>query len=68
MWQEKKVQAKGSETKRTRRDPEEMEKIMFRLFESQPNWTLKQLLQKTDQPEVCYQGKTTILCYYSWWN
>lgn len=54
MWgQEKKTQAKGSETKRTRRDPEEMEKIMFRLFEKQPNWTLKQLVQKTDQPEVC---------------
>lgn len=25
---------------------------MFKLFEKQPNWTLKQLVQKTDQPEV----------------
>lgn len=26
---------------------------MFKLFERQPNWTLKQLIQTTDQPEVC---------------
>lgn len=44
---------KGSEMKRTRRDPEEMEKILFKLFERQPNWTLKQLILETDQPEVC---------------
>lgn len=25
---------------------------MFKLFERQPNWTLKQLIQTTDQPEV----------------
>ncbi|KAJ6901077.1 hypothetical protein NC652_027002 [Populus alba x Populus x berolinensis] len=28
-----------------------MEGIMFKLFEKQPNWTLKQLIQETDQPE-----------------
>lgn len=44
---------KGSELKRTRRDRDEMEEIMFKLFERQPNWTLKQLIQETDQPEVC---------------
>ncbi|KZV57478.1 general transcription factor IIF subunit 2-like [Dorcoceras hygrometricum] len=32
--EKKKVPAKGPETKRTRRDPEEMEKIMFKLFEN----------------------------------
>lgn len=44
---------KGSDTKRTRRDRGEMEEIMFKLFERQSNWTLKQLLHETDQPEVC---------------
>lgn len=44
--------AKGSEMKRTRRDRDEMEEIMFKLFERQTNWTLKQLIQETDQPEV----------------
>lgn len=29
-----------------------MEDIMFKLFERQPNWTLRQLIQETDQPEV----------------
>lgn len=44
--------AKGSEAKRTRRDRTEMEEIMFKLFERQPHWTLRQLIQETDQPEV----------------
>ncbi|KAG5557411.1 hypothetical protein RHGRI_007603 [Rhododendron griersonianum] len=50
----KKVPAKGSDMKRTRRDRGEMEEIMFKLFERQPNWTLKQLLHETDQPEIHY--------------
>ena len=29
-----------------------MEAILFKLFERQPNWSLKQLVQETDQPEV----------------
>ncbi|KAH6763590.1 Transcription initiation factor IIF [Perilla frutescens var. hirtella] len=62
---EKKTQAKGTETKRTRRDPEEMEKIMFRLFEKQPNWTLKQLVQKTDQPEQFLKDMLKLLCVYN---
>jgi transcription initiation factor TFIIF subunit beta len=48
----KKMPAKGSDMKRTRRDRGEMEEIMFKLFERQPNWTLRQLIQETDQPEV----------------
>lgn len=43
---------KGSDVKRTRRDRGELEDIMFKLFERQPNWTLKQLVQETDQPAV----------------
>ncbi|GKU91748.1 hypothetical protein SLEP1_g5574 [Rubroshorea leprosula] len=46
--------AKASEMKRTRRDRGEMEEIMFKLFERQSNWTLRQLVQETDQPEVCF--------------
>ena len=44
--------AKGSEVKRTRRDRRELENIIFKLFEKQPNWALKQLVIETDQPEV----------------
>lgn len=40
--------------KRTRRDRGELEDIMFKLFERQPNWALKQLVQETDQPAVCF--------------
>ncbi|KAG8390631.1 hypothetical protein BUALT_Bualt01G0103600 [Buddleja alternifolia] len=61
----KKIPAKGSETKRTRRDPEEMEKIMFKLFERQPNWTLKQLIQQTDQPEQFLKDMLKLLCVYN---
>lgn len=44
---------KPSEVKRTRRERGEMENIIFKLFERQPNWALKQLVLETDQPEVC---------------
>lgn len=35
---------------------------MFKLFERQPNWALKQLVQETDQPAVCL---FTNISYYS---
>lgn len=44
---------KQSDVKRTRRDRGELQDIMFKLFERQPNWALKQLVQETDQPAVC---------------
>ncbi|KAB5538927.1 hypothetical protein DKX38_016460 [Salix brachista] len=47
----RKLPIKASDMKRTRRDRREMEGIMFKLFEKQPNWTLRQLIQETDQPE-----------------
>ena len=55
LWQDKKKTApvKGSDMKRTRSDRGELEDIMFKLFERQPNWALKQLVQETDQPAVC---------------
>ena len=54
VYQEKKkpVPPRSFETKRTRRGRTEMENILFKLFERQPNWSLKQLMQETDQPEV----------------
>lgn len=61
----RKVQAKGSETKRTRRDRGEMEEIMFKLFERQSNWTLKQLLHETDQPEQFLKDMLKDLCFYN---
>lgn len=47
------VPVKAPEVKRTRRDRGELEDIMFKLFERQPNWALKQLVLETDQPAVC---------------
>lgn len=34
---------------------------MFKLFERQPNWALKQLVQETDQPAVCL---FFLLCFF----
>ncbi|KAG7033010.1 tfg2, partial [Cucurbita argyrosperma subsp. argyrosperma] len=52
--EKKKVVSKGSENKRLRKERGELEKIIFRLFERQPYWTSKQLIQETDQPEVSF--------------
>lgn len=57
--------AKGSEVKRTRRDRGELENIIFKLFERQPNWALKQLVQETDQPEQFVKEILNDLCVYN---
>jgi hypothetical protein len=36
-----------------------MEEIIFKLFERQPNWSLRNLIQETDQPEVCATAALT---------
>lgn len=56
---------KGSEVKRTRRDRGELEDIMFKLFERQPNWALKQLVQETDQPAQFLKEILNELCVYN---
>ncbi|KAG9148991.1 hypothetical protein Leryth_010596 [Lithospermum erythrorhizon] len=56
---------KGPEVKRTRRDRGELEDIMFKLFERQPNWTLKQLVQETDQPAQFLKEILNELCMYN---
>ncbi|KAL3840270.1 hypothetical protein ACJIZ3_024861 [Penstemon smallii] len=61
----KPVPVKGSDMKRTRRDRGELEDIMFKLFERQPNWALKQLVQETDQPAQFLKEILNELCVYN---
>ncbi|KAI7731308.1 hypothetical protein M8C21_002584 [Ambrosia artemisiifolia] len=56
---------KGPEVKRTRRDRGELEDIMFKLFERQPNWALKQLVIETDQPAQFLKEILSELCVYN---
>jgi transcription initiation factor TFIIF subunit beta len=61
----KQTPAKPSDVKRTRRDRTEMENIIFKLFERQPNWALKALVQETDQPEQFLKEILNDLCVYN---
>lgn len=56
---------KGSDVKRTRRDRRELENIIFKLFEKQSNWALKQLVVETDQPEQFLKEILNDLCVYN---
>uniref|UniRef100_A0ACD5WJN5 Uncharacterized protein n=1 Tax=Avena sativa TaxID=4498 RepID=A0ACD5WJN5_AVESA len=56
---------KPFELKRTRRDRKDLENILFKLFERQPNWSLKHLLQETDQPEQFLKEIMNDLCVYN---
>ncbi|KAL6614414.1 hypothetical protein ACP70R_036684 [Stipagrostis hirtigluma subsp. patula] len=56
---------KPYDTKRTRMGRRELENILFKLFERQPNWSLKQLVQKTDQPEQFLKDVVNGLCVYN---
>ncbi|CAH2064321.1 unnamed protein product [Thlaspi arvense] len=61
----KKLTNKTSDMKRTRRDRREMEEVMFNLFERQSNWTLRLLIQETDQPEQFLKDLLRDLCIYN---
>ncbi|CAL0333404.1 unnamed protein product [Lupinus luteus] len=61
----KKTPARGTEMKRTRRDRGEMEEIVFKLFERQSNWSLRNLIQETDQPEQFLKDILKDLCVYN---
>ncbi|KAK7277310.1 hypothetical protein RIF29_18461 [Crotalaria pallida] len=63
--EKKKTQARGTDMKRTRRDRGEMEEIVFKLFERQPNWSLRNLIQETDQPEQFLKDILKDLCVYN---
>ncbi|BBM98477.1 transcription initiation factor TFIIF subunit beta [Marchantia polymorpha subsp. ruderalis] len=56
---------KQPEGKRIRRERNELEDIVFKLFERQPNWTLKQLVQETDQPVAFLKEVLNDLCIYN---
>ncbi|XP_076926529.1 uncharacterized protein LOC143589731 [Bidens hawaiensis] len=64
--EKKKAPVKGTDTKRTRRDRGEMEDIMFKLFERQPNWTLRNLITETNQPEQFLKDLLKDLCIYNY--
>ncbi|XVE68946.1 hypothetical protein DITRI_Ditri09bG0110900 [Diplodiscus trichospermus] len=63
--EKKKAPTSTSDTKRTRRGRGEMEDIMFKLFERQPNGTLRQLIQETDQAEQFLKDILKGLCIYN---
>ncbi|KAK4743135.1 hypothetical protein SAY87_001136 [Trapa incisa] len=65
MMEKKKTPVKVLEMKRTRKARGEMEEIMFKLFERQPNWTLRLLIQETDQPEQFLKDILKDLCVYN---
>ncbi|KAE8819366.1 General transcription factor IIF subunit 2 [Hordeum vulgare] len=66
-YQDKKKPAptRTPEVKRTRRDRGDIENILFKLFERQPNWSLKHLMQETDQPEQFLKEIMNDLCVYN---
>ncbi|XP_024007828.1 uncharacterized protein LOC18992949 isoform X1 [Eutrema salsugineum] len=51
--------------RRTRGNRSEVEAKMFVLFERQPKWTLKQLLQETNQPKGLLKEILKELCVYT---
>jgi hypothetical protein len=52
LKQKKVAAAKATDMKRTRIERTLLEDMLFEHFEEQAHWTLKQLVSKTEQPEV----------------
>ncbi|KAH1199121.1 hypothetical protein GmHk_18G052548 [Glycine max] len=59
--EKKKAPTKATNMKRTRRDHGKIEEIVFKIFERQPNWSLRNLIQETNQPEVCDLSSFTLI-------
>ncbi|KAG6539304.1 hypothetical protein ZIOFF_004468 [Zingiber officinale] len=59
------TQSKRQDAKRVRMDKGEMLNILFRLFERQPNWRLKQLVLETDQPQQFLKEMLREICVYN---
>eukprot|EP00250_Pteridium_aquilinum_P028129 c36630_g1_i1 orf=675-1451(-) len=57
--------AKAPETKRIRIERGDLELLVFRLFEQQAYWTLKQLVAETQQPEAFLKEVMSDLCIYN---
>ncbi|KAJ7975091.1 Transcription initiation factor IIF, beta subunit [Quillaja saponaria] len=60
-----KMPTKETEMKRARMDRREVEEFIFKLFDRQPNWSLRNLIQKTDQPEQYLRDILKELCVYN---
>ncbi|XP_013451634.3 general transcription factor IIF subunit 2 [Medicago truncatula] len=61
----KKPQGRGTDTKRTRGNRGEVEESLFKKFEKQSNWSLRNLVQETDQPEQFLKDILKDLCVYN---
>ncbi|XP_042397108.1 general transcription factor IIF subunit 2-like [Zingiber officinale] len=59
------TQSKRPDVKRVRKDKREMLNILFKLFERQPNWGLKQLVLETDQPRQFLKEMLNEICVYN---
>ncbi|CAH8385459.1 unnamed protein product [Eruca vesicaria subsp. sativa] len=59
------VTKKLKREKRTRSDRSEVEAKMFKLFEREPKWTLRQLVKITNQPESFLKEILKELCVYN---
>lgn len=57
--------AKAPESKRIRIERGDLELLVFKLFEQQPYWTLKQLVGETQQPEAFLKEVMSELCIYN---
>lgn len=57
--------AKAPETKRIRIERGDLELLVFKLFEQQAYWTLKQLVAETQQPEAFLKEVMSELCIYN---
>ncbi|KAH7429058.1 hypothetical protein KP509_09G028800 [Ceratopteris richardii] len=57
--------SKAPETKRIRIERQELELLVFKLFEQQSHWTLKQLVGETQQPEAFLKEVMSELCIYN---
>ncbi|MCO5551439.1 hypothetical protein L7F22_004942 [Adiantum nelumboides] len=57
--------AKAPETKRIRIERGVLEDLVFKLFEQQPYWTLKQLVGETQQPEAFLKEVMSEICIYN---
>ncbi|GBG90943.1 hypothetical protein CBR_g51547 [Chara braunii] len=59
------VKASTTEGKRIRQDRNDLEDVVFKLFDEQSYWPLKQLVQKTQQPVAFLKEVLNDLCIYN---
>eukprot|EP00897_Mesotaenium_endlicherianum_P006329 jgi/Mesen1/5724/ME000289S04818 len=57
--------SRPSDAKRVRMSRDSLEALVFKLFESQPHWGLKQLIDATEQPQQFLKDILNELCVYN---